>query len=89
MALIFWCHQDWKRRVGSSRRSPQTHHGAQRDGDGGVGVGVGEGGGEGGGGWAGWCWRTPPLGDSVSCRWVPGGGGQGRSEMTPYADDAE
>lgn len=49
--------------VGSSKRSPQTPRGVQRDG--------GEGVGEGGGGWGASCWRTPPLGDSVSCHWGP------------------
>ena len=59
--------------VGSSRRSPQTRRGARRDGGEGEGQGEGEGEGEdeGGGGWGGWCWRTPPLGDSLSCRWAP------------------
>lgn len=57
--------------VGSSRRSPQTRRGARRDGVEGEGQGEGEGEDEGGGGWGGWCWRTPPLGDSLSCRWAP------------------
>lgn len=47
--------------VGSSKRSPQTPRGVRRDG----------GGGAGGGDWGGSCWRTPPLGDSVSCHWAP------------------
>ena len=51
--------------VGSSKRSPQTPRGARRDGD------EGEGEGEEGGGWAGSCWHTPPLGDSVTCHWAP------------------
>lgn len=49
--------------VGSSKQSPQTRHDVRRDGGGD--------GGEGGGGWGELCWRTPPLGESVSCRWAP------------------
>lgn len=47
--------------AGSSKQSPQTPRGVQCDG------------GEGGGGWGESCWRTPPLGDSVSCHWAPVG----------------
>lgn len=54
-------------KIGSSKRSPGTRRDVQRD----VVGGEDEGGGEGGGGWGESCWRTPPLGDSVSCRWAP------------------
>lgn len=56
----------WEAVVSSSKRSPQIPLGARRDGVEGVG--------EGGGGWGGWCWRTPPLDDSVSRHWAPAEG---------------
>lgn len=55
--------------VGFSKRSPQIPHGVPHVG----GEDEGEGGyeGEGRGGWGESCWRTPLLGDFVSCHWAP------------------